>query len=128
MDTNPSLMDFVQVVSQILGVSEIEAALLVGGVFSVVFFGLVSRLVFKMGVWGKARAAPYEPMQAFTTKTPMQVIQAARSASMKLLFTRFAIILFILACVGLYLNATQPGLMQTISQTIVEMLRSVLSR
>ncbi len=127
MGTNPGLMDFVQAVSQLLGVSEIEAAFLVGGAFFVVFFGIISRVIFKMGVWGKARGAPYEPMQAFTTKTPMQVVKEAQAASMKLMLAWLMIILTI-AGVGLYWVVNQYGEAQVAGQTILDLLRTLLSR
>ncbi len=126
MDTNPSLIGFIQLVSQLFSISEVEAAFWVGGVFFTVFFGVVGRIVFKMGVWGKARGAPYEPMQAFTTKTPMQVVKEGQAASMKLLLTWLMFILVIVS-VGLIWIINQYGEAQTIGQTIGNLLRSFLS-
>ncbi len=123
---NPNLMGFIQLVSQLFSISEVTAAFLVGGVFFAVFFGIMGRIVFKMEIWGKARGAPYEPMQAFTTKTPMQVIRAARVASMKLTLT-WIIIILVLAFGGLCFYANQLGEAQTASQIIVNLLRPFLA-
>jgi hypothetical protein len=122
MDTNPSLMGFIRLVSQLFNISEVEAALIVGGILA----SIIGWIAFKLGVWNKARGAAYAPMQAFTTKTPYQVVRESRAATVKLLFM-WGIIILGIACVVLYVYANQHGQAQVINQTIENLLRSVLS-
>jgi hypothetical protein len=127
MDTNPSLIGFIRVVSQLFNISEIEAAFYVGGVTIAGILGIIGEIAFKLGVWNKARGAAYAPMQAFTTKTPFQVVKESQSATVKIFITWVIIIFLGLACGGLYLYISEPGETQTISQTIGNLLRSFLS-
>ena len=119
-------MGFIRLVSQLFNISELEAAFYVGGIVIAGVSGLIGRLMFRMGVWNKARGAPYATMIAFTTKTPYQVIREARVASMKLLLT-WIIILLVLACGGFYLYANRFGEAQTIVQIVDNLLRSFLA-
>jgi hypothetical protein len=126
MDTNPSLMGFVRVVSQLFNISEVEAAFYVGGITIAGFLGIVGQILFKLGVWNKARGAANIPMQAFTSKTPYQVVRESQSASMKIMFTLVMIIL-VCACAGIYLYLNRIGEAQAVIQTIENLLRSLSS-
>ena len=125
MDTNPSLMGFIRVVSQLFNISEIEAAFYIGGIVIGGFLGVVGRVAFKMGVWRKARGAANIPMQAFTTKTPAQVVGESQSASMKLMLT-WGLIMLSLVCVLIYVYLDQVGEAQAVMQTIGNLLRSFI--
>ena len=127
MDTNPSLMGFIQLISQLFNISEVEAAFYVGGVTIAGILGIIGEIAFKLGVWNKARGAAYVPMQAFTTKTPFQVVKESRSATVKIIFTCIIVIFLGLACGVIYLYLNQPGEAQTSEQTIMNLLRSFLS-
>jgi len=126
MDTNPSLLDFIRVVSELFNISEIEAAFYVGGITIAGALGIVGALALKFGVWNKARGAANIPMQAFTSKTPYQVVRESRSASMKILFTLIMIIV-VCACAGIYLYPNQIGEAQAVIQTIENLLRSFIA-
>jgi len=119
-------MGFIQLISQLFGISELEAAFYVGGIVIAVVVGLIGRLAFRMSVWNRARGAPYATMIAFTTRTPYEVIREARAASFRLLLT-WLIILLVLACGGIYLYANQLGEAQTISQIVANLLRPFMS-
>lgn len=127
MDTNPGLFDFIKVVSQLFNISEVQAAFYIGGITISGILLLVGQLVFKFEVWNKARGAAHVPMQAFTTKTPHQVVKESQAASMKITLALVAI-LSLIVCGGLYLLAGQPGEAQMIIQPILNQLRSFFSR
>lgn len=123
MDTNPSLWGFIQLVSQLFNISEIVAAFWVG-VGVVLLLAIIGR-IFRVGQWSATRRAVNAPMQAFTTKTPFQVVREGNIATAKLVFT---VILFLaVACGTLYLYLNQLGEAQTISQIIVDLLSPFLS-
>jgi hypothetical protein len=126
MDTNPSLMGFIRIISQLFNISEIEAAFCVGGIVIGGFLGVVGRIAFKLGVWNKARGAANIPMQAFTSKTPAQVVGESKSASMKITLTLVMIILAC-ACAGLYIYLNRVGEWQAVRQTIENLLRPFIT-
>jgi len=126
MDTNPTFMGLIRVVSQLFNISEMLAAFYVGGVIIAGLYGIVGKIAFKMGVWGKARGAVYAPMQATTSKTPHQVVSEGRAASTKLALAWGIIVLVVALAIYLYANQ-RGGAAQMVTQMIEDLLRSLLS-
>ena len=115
------LMRFIQLVSQFLNISEVEAALIVGVVLAVI----VGAIAFLLGWNGKIRRAAYMPMQAVTAKTPFELVRESRMATVRILFIVF--FLFVLACGCLYVDANQRGEAQIVNQVIQNLVRSFSS-
>ncbi len=78
-------------------------AFITGGIIVSVIAGIIGRIVFRMGAWRQTIQAAYQPQQAYTTKTPYQVVQASQAARRSLTCCQFLIWLSVLAVVVMVL-------------------------
>jgi hypothetical protein len=110
MDYEAWLEALVEAVAEALGIPPIPAALLVGGLAFGLVIAVIGRIAFRMGVWGKAAAAVDQPQQAYTTKTPRQVVREGCAARIRLTCCWTVIVLGILGAIVAYL-LLQAGLL-----------------
>lgn len=110
-----SLLDLINVLAQMLGMPPEVLAFLAG----VVLTAIVARLAFLFGTWRKAARAPNEPQQAYTTRTPSQVVGEARAARLKL--TCLVVGLGLAAC-ALATSAAGPAALGEALQSLQRLL------
>jgi len=96
--------EFIGVLAQVLGISDVWAALVVGGVVFSLAAGIVGRIVFKFGVWRRQAAAADQPQTATTSKTPRQVVEESAAARTKLLGCWLLVLTLMLGAVLCWLD------------------------
>ena len=99
MDFLTSAEEFIRIVAEMLGISPIWAAALVGGVVFSAVAGIIGRIVFRLGMWSKQAAAANRPQTATTAKTPRQVVQESSTARVKLLGCQLVILIVLVVVV-----------------------------
>ena len=104
MDFLTSAEEFIRIVAEMLGISPIWAAALVGGVVFSVVAGIIGRIAFRLGMWSKQAGAANRPQTATTARTPRQVVQESSAARMKLLGCQLFVLIVIVVMVLIYLG------------------------
>ena len=99
MDFLTSAEEFIRIVAEMLGISPIWAAALVGGVVFSAVAGIIGRIVFRLGMWSKQAGAADRPQTATTSKTPRQVVQESSTARVKLLGCQLVILIVLVVVV-----------------------------